>query len=335
MSDKTYQVSLAELKDAAEPSEAKSFRLLLTEMPPETGAPGHAELPEDRRELLRFEYERAQDMLKHYDTLSWQTGNIFIAGILVFTGLAFGKDGGEVLKQGWRSLILVLTIPIVSLTILLFWAYWFKRHRGLYRFRDDVLHRLEIKLGFYHFLRVAEANLIEEILNLVEEKLGKGRKEELIRSRKCLTVDDEDIKKVCDELWGKGLCNEQRKRLEKRAVLEEAKKTAYKNSIAFERPAIKEGAAPAAGGAGTPEGHRFEPFIDPLYKKPSSYQLLWRLAIGIPLLQFAALFFLWWVNMYVSRWEQGTPAGGWILLVVVILVALISPVVLWQKTKKL
>lgn len=116
------------------------------------------ELSEARRDLLKFEYQQAQDMLKHYDTLTWQTGNIFIAAIAVLTGLIFSKDGTDVLEKGWRSLIVVAGVPSISFVILSFWAFWFRRHRGLYQFRDDVLHRLEIKLGFYHFLRVAEEN---------------------------------------------------------------------------------------------------------------------------------------------------------------------------------
>jgi hypothetical protein len=111
-------------------------------------------------EVKKLEYSAAQDMLKHYDTLNWQIGSILIAGVVVLTGLVVNKDTAELMRCS-REVARVLTsgIPGMSLMIMGAWCLWFHRHRDLYNFRNETLHRIEAQLGMYHFLRVAEANL--------------------------------------------------------------------------------------------------------------------------------------------------------------------------------
>lgn len=110
-------------------------------------------------ETKRLEYQMAQEMLRHYDSLNWQIGSILVAAAIVLTGLALNKDTIE-LAYGSLALRLSISagIPLMSLFVLVIWLLWFRRHRALYNFRNEVLHRLEEQLGMYHFLLVAESN---------------------------------------------------------------------------------------------------------------------------------------------------------------------------------
>ena len=114
-------------------------------------------MPTDSQEL---EYTSAQDMLKHYDSLNWQIGSILVAATVVLTGLVLNDDALALLRGTTRaSQIVAFGVPAFSLFILSIWFLWFRRHRALYNFRNETLHRLELNLGMYHFLRVVEADL--------------------------------------------------------------------------------------------------------------------------------------------------------------------------------
>ena len=113
----------------------------------------------DDWEVRKFEYEMAQDMLKHYDTLNWQIGSLLIAGVLVLTGIVVNKDIIEFMGSNRSAgLIIVFGIPLFSIIILGLWLLWFLRHRQLYNYRNETLHRIELKYRMYHFLMVAEAD---------------------------------------------------------------------------------------------------------------------------------------------------------------------------------
>jgi len=116
------------------------------------------EFDDKERENKRFEYEMAQQMLRHYDALNWQIGGILIAAVSIMTGFVLN---GEFLSNAKESqaLCYVITIgfPVFSLFVLIVWILWFRRHRDLYNLRNEVLYRLEVQLGMYHFLRVVEA----------------------------------------------------------------------------------------------------------------------------------------------------------------------------------
>ena len=113
-------------------------------------------------EKKKFEYQMAQEMLRHYDALNWQIGSILIAGVVVLTGFVINKDIIELAKKSFEvRWMLNLGIPFLSLFVLGNWLLWFRRHRFLYNFRNEVLHRLEIQLGMYHFLRVAAADIAD------------------------------------------------------------------------------------------------------------------------------------------------------------------------------
>lgn len=108
-------------------------------------------------ETKKLEYQMAQEMLRHYDALNWQIGSIFIAAVLILTGFAVNKDIIDLAKksQGFRW-TWTIGIPFLSWFVLYTWFLWFRRHRSLYNVRNEVLHRLEMQLGMYHFLRIAE-----------------------------------------------------------------------------------------------------------------------------------------------------------------------------------
>ena len=147
-----------------------------------------SEASQDRKEKL-FEYQAAQEMLRHYDSINWQIGSILIAATLVLTGLTFQKDVIVIIRGcDIASWIIVISVPILSLSVFAIWVLWFRRHRDLYNFRNETLHRLELELGFYHYLRVIETALgpdklrgktkdgrtIDEILREAREKAGHG-----------------------------------------------------------------------------------------------------------------------------------------------------------------
>lgn len=117
----------------------------------------------DDQEWKRLEYAMAQDMIKHYDTLNWQIGSILIGAVIVLTGLVFSNDTIQLLKTSpCVGGVLIGGLPLISGLVLYAWYQWFSRHRELYNFRNEVLHRLEQQNGLYHYLRVAEAALMNE-----------------------------------------------------------------------------------------------------------------------------------------------------------------------------
>jgi hypothetical protein len=111
-------------------------------------------------EKKKLEYSAAQEMLRHYDSLNWQIGAILIAATIVLTGLVLRKEVIDLIQgKGILSWGVAIGIPAFSLFVLKVWLLWFRRHRDLYNFRNETLHRLEISLGLYHYLRVVEADL--------------------------------------------------------------------------------------------------------------------------------------------------------------------------------
>jgi hypothetical protein len=142
-------------------------------------------------ELKKFEYEMAQDMLKHYDTLNWQIGSILIAGVLLLTGLAINKEVIELMRRSLSvGIPIAFGIPILSFVILRTWLAWFSRHRQLYNFRNEVIQSIEVQLGMFHYLKVAQAKIRgEEKSGHREEKLDHL---EMARSR--ARYDPEDPK---------------------------------------------------------------------------------------------------------------------------------------------
>jgi hypothetical protein len=135
-------------------------------------------------ERNKLEYQMAQEMIRHYDILNWQIGAILIAGVFVLTAFVLRSDIFDLARlHKWTSFVLmVLAIPAFSAIPLVAWRWWFMRHRALYNFRNEVLQRIELKEGMYHYLRVAEARLQDSkenkekiaILQKAKERAGYG-----------------------------------------------------------------------------------------------------------------------------------------------------------------
>jgi len=92
-------------------------------------------------ETLRFIYEKAQEMLIHYDNLNWQIGSILLGSNLVTMGLSLQQRIGS------------LSVPILAVAGIISqfaWAFWFTRHVAMYNLRNDVLYRIEMELGIPH-----------------------------------------------------------------------------------------------------------------------------------------------------------------------------------------
>lgn len=93
-------------------------------------------------------------MLKHYDTLNWQIGSILIGANAVLLGLVVGFLG----RVGWFGILVAFGVSLFSFILLEAWWRWFWRHKQFYDFRNETLQRIELKLGMFHFLRLAYEN---------------------------------------------------------------------------------------------------------------------------------------------------------------------------------
>jgi len=104
------------------------------------------------------EYEAAQEMLRHYDALNWQIGAIFVSANAILLGLVANRSFLELFEDHLALGVLAAALlSSFSGSLLVAWWLWFRRHRDLYNFRNETIHRIEQQLGMYHFLRVVEA----------------------------------------------------------------------------------------------------------------------------------------------------------------------------------
>ena len=109
-----------------------------------------------------FEYQMAQEMLRHYDNLNWLIGTILIGGTLVLTGIVISSiDKVYSEEHMYASLIISLGVPALTFVILKLWIAWFDRHRSLYNKRCETMHRIEEQLGLFHWLLVEAEREIE------------------------------------------------------------------------------------------------------------------------------------------------------------------------------
>jgi hypothetical protein len=88
---------------------------------------------------LLFDYERAQEMVRHYETLFWQVGAIVVAGL--FVGLSnFNLQTSVDVDQAAR--LIGLTLLVLS-----FWFFWYQRTRALVLPRFRRLREIEEKVA--------------------------------------------------------------------------------------------------------------------------------------------------------------------------------------------
>ncbi len=122
------------------------------------------------------EYQAAQEMLRHYDSLNWQIGAILIAAVIVLTGFTLNKDIIDLASSSNSTRITILIgFPLLSFFVLGVWLLWFRRHRNMYNYRNEVLHRIELQLGMYHhLLNVEKYSNKGECLKSAKENAGYG-----------------------------------------------------------------------------------------------------------------------------------------------------------------
>jgi uncharacterized protein (DUF433 family) len=125
----------------------------------------YASIGKEREKWAQLEYESAQKMLQHYDTLNWQIGSTLMAAVAVLTALTFAKiDLKQFQEFRYTTAFICLGMPAFSFLVLWSWTKWFGRHKSLYDVRNNqVLHRLEFEYGMFHFLAVAERDINEKL----------------------------------------------------------------------------------------------------------------------------------------------------------------------------
>ena len=95
-----------------------------------------AQTPDTDSSHLLFDYERAQEMIRHYETLFWQVGAIVVAGL--FIGLS-NNNLHDVDQFG------ATILP--TLLVLSFWFLWHIRTRALVLSRFRRLREIEGKIA--------------------------------------------------------------------------------------------------------------------------------------------------------------------------------------------
>ncbi|MCZ7392776.1 MAG: hypothetical protein ABOK23_07800 [Candidatus Methanoperedens sp.] len=103
-----------------------------------------AELSEDQKTNLRFEYEKTQDMVVHFDTINWTIGSIFIAGIFLMIGTAGDK------------IQIYPFLAIFSFIGLLVWRLFYHRHKAIIKVKFKRLHYIEQMLDLKQHRQVDE-----------------------------------------------------------------------------------------------------------------------------------------------------------------------------------
>jgi len=117
------------------------IHILLIRSKPKDWYSGGVKIENNDPKLLRFLYDKAQEMLIHYDRLNWEIGSILVGSNLV--AMSFS------LQQGLNP-VLVLGLAVAGIMSQFMWLFWFFRHMALYNLRSDVLYKVEEELRIHH-----------------------------------------------------------------------------------------------------------------------------------------------------------------------------------------
>lgn len=99
------------------------------------------------------EYERTQDMIKHYDNLNLHFGIVVQTSVFILVGFAFGLLGKD--NENFKSLFPFVVILVALLHV---WYFtWFSRHRTIIRIKIQRILELERELGWKQFVLVDES----------------------------------------------------------------------------------------------------------------------------------------------------------------------------------
>ncbi len=108
---------------------------------------------EQNREFLIKEYEKTQEMVKHYDDLTMRFGTMTQSGVLIFIGLTFGLLSKERLMFTYLFPFVILFVSMASILV----HMWFKRHRSISQIKISRILEIEKELGWQQFSLVDEA----------------------------------------------------------------------------------------------------------------------------------------------------------------------------------
>ncbi len=95
------------------------------------------EVSSEKFERLKFDYDKAQEMIRHYEQTFWQVGAILLAGLFIMMGIvttdSFFQDKSHTL------------IPVIAITLFidLFWFLWYNRNRIIILDRFERLRDIE------------------------------------------------------------------------------------------------------------------------------------------------------------------------------------------------
>jgi len=99
------------------------------------------------------EYDRTQDMIRHYDDIAIRFSGIIHSGVLIFVGLSFG-----ILTN--TNVMFIYLFPVVILFVILantLTYYSFVRHRSISQLKIKRILELEKQIGHRQFSIVDEA----------------------------------------------------------------------------------------------------------------------------------------------------------------------------------
>ncbi len=108
---------------------------------------------DQNRESIMKEYEKTQDMIKHYDDITMRFGTMTQSGVLIFVGLTFGLLSQE--KKMFIHLFPFVILFIILINIMV--HMWFKRHRSISQIKIHRILEIERELGWKQFSLVDEA----------------------------------------------------------------------------------------------------------------------------------------------------------------------------------
>ena len=108
---------------------------------------------DQNHESMIKEYEKTQDMIKHYDDITMRFGTMTQSGVLIFIGLAFGLLSQERVMFIYLFPFVILFITMINIMV----HMWFKRHRSISQIKIHRILEIERQLGWKQFSLVDEA----------------------------------------------------------------------------------------------------------------------------------------------------------------------------------
>ncbi len=122
---------------------------------------------EKRRDSLIKEYEKTQEMVRHYDDLNMRFGTMTQSGVLIFIGLAFGLLSKDKMMFAYLFPCVILFVSMASILVHL----WFKRHRSISQIKIGRILEIEKELEWKQFSMVDQAIKAKKIESFPVRKM--------------------------------------------------------------------------------------------------------------------------------------------------------------------